>query len=57
MNQRKVKASDNFRAHYFLFAHALQLIPHGGIQTVMLTQAPRSKQEIIRFFRKFSKAI
>jgi hypothetical protein len=23
--ERKIKASDNFRAHYFLFAHALQL--------------------------------
>jgi hypothetical protein len=52
------KAADNFRAHFFLFAHALQLprdFARG--QTVMLTKAPCSKQEKFRYFHKFSEAL
>ena len=59
---QKIKAADNFRAHYFLFAHALQLVIQLAFarcppQTVMLTSGHHSKQEITRLTRKFSEAM
>jgi len=56
-NQRKFKAADNFGASVFQFAHAIQLAPPCGAQTVLLAASPYSKLQNSRFIPKLSKAV
>jgi hypothetical protein len=49
MNQRKIKAAENFAAPVFHLAHAIQLVVLRPPQTVLLTAGPRSKTQNSRY--------
>jgi hypothetical protein len=54
---QKIKATEHFGVFVFQPAHAIQLTPHGGIQTVLLTAGPRNRLQNNNFNPKCSEAI